>query len=228
MDTFSTVKQAKRFNKQSDRTMRILTISGLDGSGKSTQINLLKKNLESQGGKVFYFHAIAFSLANQIADFKSKYCLICKLTGKCKLPSTKERIAVTKANALQIFLRKIFLRIDLMRFNRLLKKLNRENFDYILSDRYFYDTFINIEYLSKEEINSHCAIIKPDLSIYLQTDPESIMSRDRAPEQGLQYLIDKKKIYDKYASIFEMKVLDGNGNVNNIQREIQGHMIHII
>ena len=55
MSTISTVKQAKRFNKQSDRTMRILTISGLDGSGKSTQINLLKKNFESQGKKVFYF-----------------------------------------------------------------------------------------------------------------------------------------------------------------------------
>ncbi|HLN19060.1 MAG TPA: hypothetical protein VK255_02730, partial [Patescibacteria group bacterium] len=37
--------------------MNIITISGLDGSGKSTQIDMLKSFLESQGKKVFYFHA---------------------------------------------------------------------------------------------------------------------------------------------------------------------------
>lgn len=201
--------------------MKLLTISGTDGSGKSTQINMLKENLESQGKKVFYFHAIAFSLANKITEFKSKYCLICKITGKCKVPSNKEKIGVTKANCLQIFLRKFFLKIDLCRFKKLLKKLSQDNFDYILSDRYFYDSLINIEYLSKKEINPNYSIIKPDLFIYLQVNPQLIMSRPRVPEQGLQYLIDKKVIYDKYASIFEMQIIDGSGDKNDIQQKIK-------
>lgn len=205
--------------------MKILTISGLDGSGKSTQIEMLKNYLESQNKKVFYFHAIEFSLANKLACFKSKYCLICKLTKKCKFKPKKENTSVTKANFLQIFLRKIFLQIDLMRFNKLTKKLDQENFDYILSDRYFYDTLINIEYLSKKEIKSNYSIIKPDLSIYLQTTPNLIMNRDRKPDQGLQYLLDKKNIYDKYASIFEMQIINGDGDKNDIQKEIQNIII---
>ncbi|MGW8185511.1 MAG: dTMP kinase [Candidatus Moraniibacteriota bacterium] len=221
MNTFSTLEQAERLNKRSARTIQILTVSGLDGSGKSTQIELLKKSLESQGKKVFYFHAIEFSLANKIADFKRKYCLICKLTGKCKIPSNKETRSVTKANALQIELRKLFLKIDLFRFKKLLTKLASENFDYVLSDRYFYDSLINIEYLAKKEIDYSYSIVKPDVSICLQADPELIMSRDRVPDQGLQYLIDKKNIYDKYASIFEMKIVDGNENMDDIQQEIK-------
>lgn len=220
MHTISTLEQARRYNKQGART-KIISISGLDGSGKSTQINLLKEFLESENKKVYYFHAIEFSLANKITAFKSKYCLICKLTGKCKLPSKEERISVTKANGLQILLRKLFLKIDLCRFKSLLKKLNQKKFDYLLSDRYFYDTLVNIEYLSKKEISYHYSIIKPELSFYLQASPDLIMQRDRQPDQGLQYLIDKKIIYDKMAHTFEMKIIDGNEDKNTIQQTIK-------
>jgi len=89
--------------------MKIITISGLDGSGKSTQIELLKNYLETNGKKVFYFHAVQFSIGQ---------------LGKGTV-STASNKSVEKANWLQIQLRKLALIIDLWRFGKLIKKQRR-------------------------------------------------------------------------------------------------------
>lgn len=189
--------------------MKIITISGLDGSGKSTQIEMLKSYLESQGKKVFYFHAVQFSIGR---------------LGKGTV-STSKNISVPKANWFQIQLRKLALRIDLCRFSGLVKKLEKQGYDYLISDRYFYDTAVNIEYLSDKRRDAlQCVsnrIIKPDLSFYLQTSSEKIMSRERIPDQGIEYLKKKKELYDAKTNTWNWKVIDGNKDKNVIFEEIR-------
>ena len=122
------------------RYMKIITLSGVDGSGKSTQSGLLQKKLESEGKKVAYFHAVEFSLANRISPKKS---------GEGDAPKQ----ALTEASWLTLLLRKLILPIDLLRFHIHVQKLYKQGFDYLLSDRYFYDTLINIEYLAKKRVS---------------------------------------------------------------------------
>lgn len=205
--------------------MRYITLSGVDGSGKSTQLGLLRQYLESQGNKVAYFHAVEFSSLNRIARF---------FRGEKTFEPGKEK-AITKASWLSIVLREKFLFLDFLRFRFLLRKLRKEHFDYLLSDRSFYDSLINIEYLrsvnNKQSTTNRnrglllsviCYLLPvSDVALYFDIDAATIMRRDRAPEQGEEYLRSKTDLFKKRVADWNMIVIDADQPEEVIADEIQ-------
>jgi thymidylate kinase len=191
--------------------MKIITISGLDGSGKTTQVHMLKEKLEQAGKKVYYFHAVRFGIANRFIG-----------TGKNNESGDQSENndnlkSITNASWLTILLRKVALKIDITRFKKLLKKLEAEGYDYLVSDRYYYDIIVNILYLSslnlemlREERKRFEAVPEPDVVIYLEVNPEVIMARENTPDQGMAYLRKKTSLYDYFANLLEMKIINGN------------------
>ena len=61
--------------------MEYITFSGVDGSGKSTQLELLREYLIGKGFKVAYFHAVEFSFANRIAGASGIHALAADTDG---------------------------------------------------------------------------------------------------------------------------------------------------
>lgn len=200
--------------------VQIISISGLDGSGKTTQTNMIKNYLETQGNKVFYFHAIQFSIANKINNlFKRKK----KKANLEKVVESNQDTgeSVSQAGWFLIQIRKIFLIIDIFRFKKLLKKIKKQGYTHLVTDRYFYDSIVNIEYLTQnlffkknknyeDEFNisantQTCLVIKiiekiiprPSKAFYLSVSPDKIINRDRIPEQGLNYLKIKYSILNQ-------------------------------
>lgn len=191
--------------------IKIISISGLDGSGKTTQIEYLQDFLESKGYKVSYFHAIDFSIAQKIRRL---------IRGRRQAKGINKSVIYATKN--QIRLRKIAFLIDTIRFRFLLKKLEKQGFDYLVSDRFFYDNIVNIAYLLGKNFPPKIERYMPhaDFSFYLQTAPEDIMKRKRVPDQGVPYLKAKKRLYDMYASMWNLVVIDGNGSREDIFKKI--------
>ncbi|MBP7811467.1 MAG: hypothetical protein KA054_01330 [Candidatus Moranbacteria bacterium] len=190
--------------------MRYITFSGVDGSGKSTQLELLREHLIGEGHKVAYFHAIEFSFANRLAR---------RFKGAKNFQPGQEK-AITRASVLTLLLRQKLLFLDLFRFRRFLARLEREEYGYLLSDRSFFDSLIHLEYLALPHGSAlrflwwrtranllESYLPKPDTAFYFDLDPQVIMSRERTPEQGIEYLHKKQSLFQTKISSWNMHVV---------------------
>ena len=197
--------------------MRFITLTGVDGSGKSTQLRSLRASLEAEGKKVAYFHAVEFSLANRLARF---------FRGEKEFIPGRDA-GSTKASFFSVMLREKFLFLDMLRFRLFRRKLAREGYDYLLSDRSFYDSVINLHFLSSARIARIGIVIlerllpRADRAFYLDLEAEAILSRERVPEQGREYLEKKISLFKEHLADWSILPIAASRPPEEIAREIR-------
>ncbi len=199
--------------------MHIITLSGIDGSGKSSQLVLLQKHLEASGAVTAYFHAVQWSLPQAA---RTLFRRTRNAPGEAK--------AVTQSSGFGVLLRQGILLLDLIRFKWYVHRLEKAGVQYLLSDRYFYDSLVNIAYLDGTSLDTGYArltaryIPKPYRAFYLSINPERVMERERPPEQGLAYLKDKDLLFKEAAQLWNFITIDADYDPETVSRSIIGRL----
>lgn len=182
-----------------------IALEGIDGSGKSTQIDLLRVNLEKAGHRVY-------------TTFEPTDGLI----GKMIRDIFNHRQAADQRTIAALFVADRLEHI-LNKDNGMLKKLE-EGYT-VITDRYYFSSYayhgVHMPVDWVIQANALCAqLLRPNLNIFIDIEPETGMERLRKGRASLELfetLENQKKVRDKYFEVMEQlkseeKLFITNGN----------------
>ena len=189
--------------------MKIISFEGIEGVGKSTQIDLLHRYLLNEGKSVKKFREPGSTI-----------------------PSEKIRNILLDAN-LTLASQTELLLMYASRSELVANEIQSNQHDFILLDRYFDASMAYQGYgrnLDKDFINSLKTFINapdPDLTILLDIDPvkgfkrKSGDSMDRIESSGLKFFNDVRYGYLELANQYpRIKCIDAEKDANTISLEV--------
>ncbi len=214
---------------------KLIVFVGLDGSGKSTQAQLLRERLEQTGHRAVYFWArrVPWLLALPVALFKK--CLF-------REPSRSDRAGyVTISRRRQRWLRFRLVRFCwsrtlLLEYAVLLRwRMLRHGrgYEYLIADRYLPDALVDLA-ASASEPARELRQLQAGLISRLFPRPDALFVIDIVPETGrqrkrdgtsLEYLRDRRPLYRAFAgSSPNAYILDGSQPIAQVAQLARRHL----
>lgn len=216
---------------------KIILFIGIDGTGKSTVSKNLYTNLShvSKINKIWWLEGENTYLRKLIRMiFKSnniseKYA--------ANYSKTKSR----KTNFIN-YIYAFIVVIEYFRFFSIKKIISYFLHDYIIIDRYIYDTLISLKYefdLDLFKINSNIFKIseyifgKPLIIFYIDTDPITTYKRRKDEISSLNVQKRNNEIYNNLFNYlkkndYNIHKIDGNNNLNKVNNDIKKIMSCVI
>ncbi|MBR4720593.1 MAG: dTMP kinase [Clostridia bacterium] len=193
-----------------------IVFEGLDGSGKSTQISMLKDKLKQMGRKVYVTaEPTSSATGGLIRDALSN--------NYKREPSELASLFLTDRVSHNV--------------NPVwgIKKALKEGSD-VICDRYYYSSFayqsLGTDLKWIMDMNLNCPqILKPDLCIYLDVDPERCKNRVDSERNHLEIFEEDAKVmqkirnqffdvFDKLGSSENIQIVDANKPINEVADDI--------
>lgn len=192
-----------------------IALEGIDGSGKSTQLTMLKDYLKKTGKKVY--------LTREPSDLRTGRTIRRYLTGELKADN-RVIAALFVADRLEHILDE----------NEGLLKQKAEGFD-IVSDRYYFSSYAyqSVDMPMDWIINANSVaaeLLKPDIVIFIDITPESAMERININREETELFETKERLtetrnkyfeaFDKLKDSENVVIIDGNGTPDEVHERI--------
>jgi thymidylate kinase len=191
------------------RTVKLVSFSGIDGAGKSTQIQSLCQLLQSSGLQfarfTFWDDVVVFAKLREHASLKA-------FKGERGVGSPEKPIARRDKNVRSWYLTAVrlgFYLIDTFSLCSLIARNADSEADFIIFDRYIYDELANLP-LQSWVVRAYLRLLlmfipKPDLALLLDAEPESATLRK--PEYPVEFVRHNREAYLKLSRFVGMTVV---------------------
>lgn len=190
-------------------SVRLVSFSGIDGAGKSTQIEAVCQQLRESGLRfslfTFWDDVVALSRFREHASLKA-------FRGDKGVGSPDKPIVRRDKNVRSWYLTafRLFLYLlDAFRLCSVIARSADSDVDFIVFDRYIYDEMANLP-LQYRVIRFYVRLLlmfipKPDLAFLLDADPEA--ATRRKPEYPLDFVRYNRDAYLRLSRIVGMRVV---------------------
>ncbi|HVO64151.1 MAG TPA: hypothetical protein VMT53_24740 [Terriglobales bacterium] len=203
------------------RTPVVVSFSGIDGAGKSTQIELLHSWLLQSGISVLrlaFWDNVVF-LPQFRAGVSHKV-----LRGELGVGAPGKPVRRKDKNARKWYLtlaRSPFYFLDVLSLRRVVAKARMSKADVVIFDRYIYDQLANVSGNLAGRLYARLLLAlapRPDIAYLLDADPAAALARK--PEYPLEFLREYRQAYYRLSKMAREIVVVSPSDVEHVQQVI--------
>jgi thymidylate kinase len=217
--------------KTGHKRSSLISISGIDGSGKTTLCDVLNENLKSEGREtaLVYGRYQPFILKPIFNTWRGLGSQSKEIKNYDEY--NRARGGILSGRCVSGFFERLLVIDYIFRLNRKLRRALKNN-EIVICDRYIYDTVaMDLAFLRNIKDSEIERILesverrfpKPDVAVYLSVDEKTAISR-KNDIPDIAYSKDSRRLYEKIAEMRNLLYLDGliapNENANKIIQEL--------